>query len=307
VKDDEDGKPLPFEILTLWHNSFDDIIAKAGKGAAAQVMAQAAAVVKADAGGSAIVAGIAQGRSLRKDADALVINMNSGFEDLIQFAAPGKGKKPKRLKISGDLYFTVIGPRKDELDALEKKWAKELPKIIAREKKKGKSAAVAETVAVAEFVDTSVHNLSSIVVLAEFGKDPDKPDHRILLTGDARGDFIIDSLKDANLLKNGTIDVDVLKVPHHGSQRNIAKEFFETVIARHYVFSANGKYGNPDPPTFDDLFAVRKKGPYDLWLTNDVKPAIKRIENKKPAGVKLHVRKAADPSIKIELADAITW
>lgn len=293
LREDAVAKRLvPFDILTLWHNSFDDIIAKAGPSAIAQVVDNAAAVAKNGGSGAAIVASVGQGRKLRLDADALAINMNSGFDDLIQF---DENRKP--LTISPGLTFTVLGPRKDELDALEKKWAKELPKIIAREKKKGQPAAIAE------FVDGSVHNLSSLIVLAEANKK------RILLTGDARGDFILESLKEAKLLKNGKLDIDILKVPHHGSRRNIAKEFFETVHARHYVFSANGKYGNPDPPTFDDLFAARPKGPYELWLTNNVAAAVKRINAKKPAGVVLHVRsdKPKEPSVKIELADKIKW
>jgi hypothetical protein len=292
IEDDKAERQLPFDILTLWHNSFDDIIAKAGPAAVAEIAGQAAKAVKGNGSGAAIIASVGQGRQLRKDADALTINMNSGFDDLIQFEKPGKA-----LNIGGDLNFTVLGPRKDELDALQAKWAKELPKIIAKEKKKGKPAAIAE------FVDESIHNLSSLVVLAEFnGK-------RILLTGDARGDYIIESLKESKLLKNGKLDVDVLKVPHHGSQRNIAKVFFETVHARHYVFSANGKYGNPDPPTFSDLFSARPKGPYDIWLTNNVKAAVTRIKARKPAGVVLHVRDEddEDQSVKIELADAITW
>jgi len=291
-EDDAAKRPLPFEILTLWHNSFDDIIAKAGPSALAELSNNAAAVAKNGGSGAAIVASVKQGRQLRLDADALAINMNSGFDDLIQF---DQARKP--LKISQGLTFTVLGPRKDELDALEKKWAKELPKIIEKEKKKGKPAAIAE------FVDESVHNLSSLIVLVESDKK------RILLTGDARGDFIIESLKEAKLLKNGRLEVDILKVPHHGSRRNIAIEFFETVHARHYVFSANGKYGNPDPPTFDDLFKARPKGPYELWLTNNVAAAVKRIKAKKPAGVVLHVRsdKPKEPSVKIELAGKITW
>ena len=296
-EDDEAGRQLPFDILTLWHNSFDDIIAKAGAAATAEILKHAGDAAKQNGSGAAIVASVGQGRALRKGADALAVNMNSGFEDLIQFVKPPAGKAAKRLKISGDLFFTVLGPRKDELDALEKKWAKELPAIIEKEKKKDKTAAIAE------FVDTSVHNLSSVVVLAEFnGKT-------ILLTGDARGDFIIDSLKEAGLLKGGKLEVDILKVPHHGSRRNIAIEFFETVHAKHYVFSANGKFGNPDPPTFDDLFKTRPKGTYELWLTNDVKPAVTRIKAKKPAGVKLHIRddNDADRSVKIELAGKVTW
>ena len=284
LQDDEED--IPYDILTLWHNSFDDIIAKAGSKAAAEILENAGGAAKAPGNVSAMVAGIKQGRQLRLDADALAINMNSGFDDMIQFSAAAAP-----LNIGSGLSFAVVGPRAAELDRLKTKWAKELPAIL--KKKKSKAAAVAE------FIDTSVHNLSSIVVLATFDKKT------MLFTGDARGDFIIESLKEAKLLKNGKLTVDVLKVPHHGSHHNIAPEFFKAVQARHYVFSANGRDGNPDPPTFDDLFKARPKGPYELWLTNAVPAAVKHINKKKPSGVVLHLPTKAGAPQRIELGDTI--
>ena len=209
-KDHESGKQLAFDVLTLWHNSFDDIIARMGAAAAEVSRARFSSPATADA--AAIVASVKQGRQLRLDADVLAINMNSGFDDLIQFDGTATP-----LKIGGDLQFTVLGPRRAELEALEDKWRKELPALI---KKSGSQEAAA-----AEFLDTSVHNLSSVVVLARFGAVAPKT---MLLTGDARGDFILESLAEAKLLTGGRIDVDVLKMPHHGSRRNISKAFFET-------------------------------------------------------------------------------
>jgi hypothetical protein len=287
LRQDADAKKtLPFNILTLWHNSFDDIIAKLGQSAGEVLKARFKGKQTADA--AAIVAGVKQGRQLRLDADALAINMNSGFDDLIQF-----DKSAKALKMGAGLTFTVLGPRKAELDALESKWQRDLKTILKKHK--------TTEAAAAEFLDESVHNLSSVIVLAEFDGQ------RMLLTGDARGDFILDSLREAGLLTGGHIDVDILKMPHHGSRRNVSVDFFKAVRARHYVASANGRDDNPDPPTFTDLFKARPKGPYDIWLTNDVAPAVKVIKAKKPAGVTLHLPKKAGDPLRIELASAIKW
>ena len=295
----DSGTQLPYDILTLWHNSFDDIAGKISASVGAQLFASAKPRTPE---GAAIVASVAQGRQLRLDADALGLNMNTGFDDMLLFK-----KTSPSLNIGSDLKFTVLGPRQAELDALNKKWDKEVQALLAKKKKKkgqggGSELAPADLQALAaEFVDNSIHNLSSVVVLAEFdGK-------RMLLTGDARGDFILESLREANLLKNGKISIDVFKVPHHGSVRNAAAELFETIVADHYVFSADGRDGNPDPPTFDLIFKARPKGKYHLWLTNDVAPAVKRIKAKKPAGVTLHIRKKTDPSVLIELGSKIAW
>jgi hypothetical protein len=59
-----------------------------------------------------------------------------------------------------------------------------------------------------------------------------------ILTGDARGDKILEGLELVGLLeKGGNMHVDVLKVPHHGSDNNMAPIFFTRVTADHYVFS----------------------------------------------------------------------
>ena len=118
------------------------------------------------------------------------------------------------IEVGEGLTFMVIGPMKPELAALHEKHQEWLQKL----KKEGKSPPAA----LAAYVDPSVTNLSSIVVVAEAnGK-------RMLLTGDARGDKILEGLQLVGLLGPGddsTMQVDLLKVPHHGSDNNRG-EFF---------------------------------------------------------------------------------
>ena len=293
------GEPLPCDILTLWHNSFDDLIAKTGAASAVQLAANAPATASVasialdpgtfggrDTGASAIVASVKQGRELRLDADVLAINMNSGFDDLIQFDG-----KAKALKIGSDLMFTVLGPRKAEIDKLREKWKTDVKKILEKEKTKKAKAT--------EFLDNSIPNLSSVVVLAEFGGK------KMLLTGDARGDHILESLDDSpKLLTKGKLPVDVLKVPHHGSHRNSAVEFFERIPAKHYVISAegDGKHPNPAQKTFEELFTARPKGPYTIWMTNTPPAGVKALK-KLPPGVKLNTTPKTKSSARIDLLD----
>lgn len=291
-------QPLPFDILTLWHNSFDDLIAKTGTASAVRFAADAPATASAATialapgafagmeqnGAAEIIASVKQGRALRLDADALAINMNSGFDDLIQFDGT-----PKALNMGGGLKFTVLGPRKAELDKLRAKWKTDLKKILEKEGTRRAKATA--------FLDRSIPNLSSLVVLAEVGG------RKILLTGDARGDHVLESLADSpKLLTGGKLPVDILKVPHHGSHRNSAIEFFKTIPARHYVISAegHGKHPNPAQQTFEELFAARPKGPYTIWMTNAAPTTVKALK-KLPPGVKLVLTPKTKPSNQIEL------
>ena len=118
--------------------------------------------------------------------------------------------------------------------------------------------------ALAAFADKSVANLSSLVVLAEAGKK------RMLLTGDARGDKILEGLELVGLLKpdgKSKIHVDILKGPHHGSNRNVEPIFFRRITADHYVFSGDGEHGNPERETLEMLWAERGDEQYTVHLT----------------------------------------
>ena len=46
----------------------------------------------------------------------------------------------------------------------------------------------------------------------------------MLLTGDVRGDHVVSGLQRANLLPGGKAHVDILKIPHHGSDRTVDTE-----------------------------------------------------------------------------------
>jgi hypothetical protein len=255
----ENEEPLPYDVLKLWHNSFDDILGNKDAGFSAAIDA---AVDAASAGGgtfpsgfhlgeqaAAIVADVPQGRELKRNADRLGIFVNEEAGKLLM--APAQGRFD--VDMGDGLTLTVLGPSKPRLDGLQVEWDAKLKKF-------GLGIPASE---VAAFADQSPANLSSIVVLAEAdGK-------RILLTGDARGDLVIDGLRTAGLLdQQGKIHVDILKLPHHGSDRNVATSFFRTVTADHYVISADGTNDNPDIPTLKMISTARTDDDFTIHLTN---------------------------------------
>jgi beta-lactamase superfamily II metal-dependent hydrolase len=160
--------------------------------------------------------------------------------------------KPFKPLEIGPLKVTILGPQQKEIDKLRKefeKWVKSQAKLKAG-------------AALAAYDDDSPFNLSSIVALVEAGPK------KILLTGDARGDKILDGLRQAGLLKKGqTLHVDILKAPHHGSDRNIQPDFFESITANHYVFSGDGEHGNPERATLEMLDQIGGDRDFQVHLT----------------------------------------
>jgi len=93
----------------------------------------------------------------------------------------------------------------------------------------------------------------------------------ILLTGDARADQVFDGMAEAGVLDgDGRRHVSVLKMPHHGSIRNVTADFLQRVTADTYVISADGRYGNPDKAALELIVEVAHDAGrrIELALTN---------------------------------------
>ena len=280
-------KPRLLNVLSLWHNSFDEIIGSEPKELTANVTrtfkteastgevnlsddkvgdvediflenAEDSEEKGAEVVGSTlkVLASISQGFRLRKDAERLGYERNAEFDEALIVAAKGE----EATTIAGSLKATIVGPMREEILALHKKhqeWLKEL-------EKQGKTPEEA----LAAYVDKSVPNLSSIVVLLQLGGK------KMLLTGDARGDKILEGLQLVGPLGQGdksTIKIDLLKVPHHGSSNNLDNDFFERILARHYVFSGDGEHGNPERESMEMLLKARGTEDYEIHLTYDLK------------------------------------
>lgn len=237
---------------------------------------------------------------LRQNAEKLALLVNDPFVHPADLERPGLVRATAgelaKVELDGGLTLTVIGPTQDRLEALQQQWDEDLPAILAKER------AAREEAAAAAFDDASVPNLSSIVVLAE------ADGRKMLLTGDARGDFVLDSLEATGLLEpDGTLELDLLKMPHHGSFRNIEDVFFERLPAAHYVISANGQHGNPDLSTLETLSAARGDAEFTLWLTNR-EPRLEEFfaaERERGKRYQVIYREDDASSVKVELGEPL--
>ncbi|HXH90461.1 MAG TPA: hypothetical protein VNN25_02685 [Thermoanaerobaculia bacterium] len=254
---DSSGQRL-IAVQELWHNAFSDIVGdeddlylKSASGAA-KVSSTGDVLVQLDVHPrtEAIIASVPQGKRLRETAKKLGWILND--ERPLMMAGTGNDT----IDAGGELKLTILGPSRERLIALQKDWMK---KVKEAQKKAEESGA--QTV---EYKDTSPPNLASMIVLATDGK------RRILLTGDGRGDYILEGIENAGLMEDDKFPVDVLKVPHHGSIRDLDTDFFERIPANDYIISANGRFSNPDIPTLEMIVAVRGNEPYNIHLTYPV-------------------------------------
>ena len=202
------------------------------------------------------------------------------------------------------LAVTVVGPSAAILDRLRKEWLAWLAAHrgpgapgAGRGRVTAAAAAAAQVAAVA--ADSSVPNLSSIALLVELGG------RSILLTGDARADQVLEGMGEAGVLDAaGRRHVSILKMPHHGSIRNVSPAFLAAVSADTYVISADGRYGNPD---YEALVLIvesaRRAGrTIELAMTN-VTPSSERLRASHPPernGYRVRVLRPGRPALLLD-------
>jgi ribonuclease BN (tRNA processing enzyme) len=248
-------------IRGLWHNSFIDITNKKtdnGTLIRKTFLSYEFSTIGLDTDTAhfpviGALKGIAEGRDLTKLAKSLHIPINQQFGGSLIVA----GDKHRSVKV-GKMKFSILGPTQKNLDKLRKIWNDWLRRHLSP------LAKISDLQAL-KILDASVANLSSIMFIVESeGK-------KILFTGDGLAEDIVDMLFERGLLDSeGKYHVDVMKVPHHGSERNTSKEFFNTVTADSYVISANGRDDNPSLVTLKWIIESKRKKSkiIKIFLTN---------------------------------------
>jgi hypothetical protein len=217
---------------------------------------------------------------IRKLIDELHIPLNKPFDRNI--ARPERGRA--QVTLPGGLEVVVLGPEQRRLDALYKADGTIEPLIpegfknvtIAMDAAPLTLAAApsvprtdcipsenARANARGAYLDASVPNLASTILLFRF------KGQTFLFSGDARGDLILDGLSAAGLLdKKERAIVNLMTIPHLGSNNNVTVDFFERVRASGYLFSGNGRFGNPDIGTVAALVTARGCDSYRMYFVN---------------------------------------
>lgn len=263
------GTAETIALDALWLNSFKQTIGSGNNIEARMtaLMTTAGSAARMMGATDMVVKGISEGHQLRLAATTLNIPINPGI------AQGGVSVDDISQPIAfGNLRLRVVGPTKQNLQELRQEW---LAWLQTHE-----DAVASGDPLVAAMADRSIPNLSSIMVLAKAQQK------KALLTGDGRGDHLLQGLEQAKLLDaKGKLHVDVLKVSHHGSDRNATKTFFQRITADTYVLSANGLHGNPDLATLIWIVesARKRHKKVELVATNETPSTKQLLEEYDPA------------------------
>lgn len=183
----------------------------------------------------------------------------------------------EKIEISKNISIKIINPNTDILNRLEKEWQSEMNKknfyfsisknlklvssfefLMSRLKdyytketnKISSKDSIEDYLTDLKSEDYSIVNESSIsFVLEAYNK-------KFLFLGDA----IIRDKDKCNIINNiineygDSVEFEVIKLPHHGSNCNISKDFINIFKAKEYIFSTNSeKFEHPDMDVIANL------------------------------------------------------
>lgn len=159
------------------------------------------------------------------------------------------------IELDGGMRLTVLSPTRGGLQRLATHWNAALAELDPGRALLGRRArplppAVPAELDLARLAgegptrDSSVPNLSSIAVLAEFGG------RAVLCTGDAHADVLvasIEALQAARGRPGERLRLDALKLSHHGSANATTRPLLDAIDCHHYLVPTDGSlFYHPD-------------------------------------------------------------
>jgi len=142
---------------------------------------------------------------------------------------------------SGDILekfgitFKVLSPSTEKLSKLLVKWEREHPETITSSGETDYSLSFSELLDNDKFnEDQSIHNGSSIAFILETQQKS------ILFLGDAHPSVVIDSLTKLGYSVDNPLNIDYMKISHHGSKANTNSELLELITCKNFIISTNG-------------------------------------------------------------------
>lgn len=230
---------------------------------------------------------------------ATSIDQGVDFESVIS----AKGIWHQELILAGQVHeefgikFTILSPTEKKLKSLLTVWKRKSPESLTGAKKGDydkKINVILENDVFQE--DGSIPNGSSIAFIFEYNEK------RLLLLGDAHNKIIVNSLKHLGYSEQNPINVDYVKLSHHGSKKNTSIELLKMLDCSNFIFSSNTEiHSLPNKTTIARIVKQKPRANllfnYPEIIENTIfKDDLENLKALRKSGVKLI---ACDKPIKL--------
>ncbi|CAH7022118.1 Metallo-beta-lactamase family protein [Vibrio coralliirubri] len=145
----------------------------------------------------------------------------------------------------GPFKMTILSPGRAQLERLLHKWPYEVEPGLTTAHGNDYHLSLEDIWTQDEFEsDPSVYNGSSIAFCLEVENT------KMLFLGDAHDQVVVENLRKLGFTETNKLNVEIVKISHHGSQFNTSSNFLSLIQASRYVISTNGsRHGLPNKRT----------------------------------------------------------
>ena len=169
------------------------------------------------------------------------------------------------IEISESILIKVLGPRKESLDEY-KSWIeqkeKNLNTSVSSECDYDKTLLELKDNVFNENKKNAI-NASSIAILIE------ADNKKLIFLGDSYSSDIVKSLNELGYDENNKLDVDIVKISHHGSKYNTSNELLNCLNCKKFIISANGvTHSHPNKETLARIIYTQDKP--NLFFNHDI-------------------------------------
>lgn len=165
-----------------------------------------------------------------------------------------------------NISFKILSPTTQKLEELIDDWEKKEFEFDVSPKANDHNKPLDELYLNPFEEDTEPPNGSSIAFLLEVD------DFSAIFSADAHPTTLYQSLLKLGFSKDNPLKLNLFKVPHHGSKKNLSTELIEIIDCDNYVFSANG-INRDNLPNKETIARIARyspaKGARNLFFNHD--------------------------------------
>jgi len=183
-------------------------------------------------------------------------------------------KYQKRYSINSDIILHLLSPFEDDVIKLnDEEVSKEARFCNGKIKKISQDGTVEKDIHLDEInisevkfgISEKLANNSSIAFILEYNEK------KFLFLADANIETINRSLRNMGYTKHNRLEVNFIKVSHHGSKNNINSEFLDIVKTNRFIILTDGKNNknnHPNKEIFSLILGHEKREKYIIFIFN---------------------------------------
>ena len=182
------------------------------------------------------------------------------------------------------IKFILLSPNNSKLEELHTKYKKDIQNYETSACSNDYNISIKELSQRAFVKDTSISNGATIAFILEYKAIS------FLFLADAHINLITESLKRLGYTKKKPLNVEFVKLAHHGSSKNLNKEFLDLVQSKKFIVSTNGgRHHHPNKETLSRILTHPKR---ERLINGEFKSDIEFIYNYD------HIRTILNPNEK---------